>query len=637
MAAKPKMMSSLAPTDQWSVKEKLCLASSVMRSGDQNWVSVSRAVKPFAEPSHQPEFFSQRNCARQYSAMLENVETPKRKRSSDRVEVVETPGDLIVKKLTMERLDELKAQIREDKARFKQLKKEIDEIRSGSSDDKLQDMWNEIQSKKKTAEEEAEPSKSTTETVKSASKSSAVPTPGKSRRPPSRTSKTSRTSEGSEVSAIDVTGKPNEDDGDSVFDLAASPDALSSSLAEKHKIDTETQESNDSVGGAEGSDVDVTAVSDVKLGTFTGTSTLSKLLTKGKTPSSSSISPTEPPGSSQPIISSASKASAAKEAAKILLSGAGGGASEDIPKIDIDNTDSNKTIDAAEDSDSNIPTEPPSPSRPEPSDTRGKRKSRGRPASSARRSGRSTRARTADGEDTSEDQSRRPSDSLPDDDGREETRSETAESEETERPSAESDRDDLSSVAAGSLHQSMFADSLPGSPSSVTTEHEHDHTYRIWRKAIMLVWRTIAAHKYANIFLHPVTDDIAPGYCSIVHRRTDLTKIKKSIENGTIRTTEQFYRDIMLMFQNAIMYNNRDHDVYQMANAMQTDAVVYIEEFISTQLMVQQPDSVKMLRSKDGGSRRLDTPAKEETEKPRRGSSEIETSGKKRRTRADEL
>ncbi len=59
--------------------------------------------------------------------------------------MVETPGDLIVKKMTMERIDELKAQIREDKVRFKQLKKEIDEIRSGALDDKLQDMWNDIQ------------------------------------------------------------------------------------------------------------------------------------------------------------------------------------------------------------------------------------------------------------------------------------------------------------------------------------------------------------------------------------------------------------------------------------------------------------------------------------------------------------
>lgn len=70
-----------------------------------------------------------------------------------------------------------------------------------------------------------------------------------------------------------------------------------------------------------------------------------------------------------------------------------------------------------------------------------------------------------DGDEVSEDRSRL-SDSLVDDDGREEVRSETAESE--ERPSAESDRDDASSIAAGSLQQSLFVDSLPGSPSSVT-------------------------------------------------------------------------------------------------------------------------------------------------------------------------
>jgi len=68
----------------------------------------------------------------------------------------------------------------------------------------------------------------------------------------------------------------------------------------------------------------------------------------------------------------------------------------------------------------------------------------------------------------------------------------------------------------------------------------------------------------------------------------DLLTIKKNIENGvrnvlwifilnmfffseiiiafillfqTIRTTSEFQRDMMLMFQNALMYNSADHDV----------------------------------------------------------------------------
>lgn len=34
--AEHKLLSA-GPTEPWSIREKLCLASSVMRSGDQNW------------------------------------------------------------------------------------------------------------------------------------------------------------------------------------------------------------------------------------------------------------------------------------------------------------------------------------------------------------------------------------------------------------------------------------------------------------------------------------------------------------------------------------------------------------------------------------------------------------------------
>uniref|UniRef100_A0A3Q4HZF0 Bromodomain containing 8 n=1 Tax=Neolamprologus brichardi TaxID=32507 RepID=A0A3Q4HZF0_NEOBR len=73
----PSYILNVGPTEPWSVREKLCLASSVMRSGDQNWVSVSRAIKPFAEPGRPPDWFSQKHCASQYSELLEATEAPK--------------------------------------------------------------------------------------------------------------------------------------------------------------------------------------------------------------------------------------------------------------------------------------------------------------------------------------------------------------------------------------------------------------------------------------------------------------------------------------------------------------------------------------------------------------------------------
>ncbi|KAG0725015.1 Bromodomain-containing protein 8 [Chionoecetes opilio] len=93
----------------------------------------------------------------------------------------------------------------------------------------------------------------------------------------------------------------------------------------------------------------------------------------------------------------------------------------------------------------------------------------------------------------------------------------------------------------------------------------------------MILWNDIAAHKFASLFLRPITDDQAPGYHSVVYRAMDLQKIKRNIESGAIRTTAEFQRDMMLMFLNATMYNTRDHNVYQLAHQMMKDAVSCIQ------------------------------------------------------------
>ncbi|XP_028816716.1 bromodomain-containing protein 8-like, partial [Denticeps clupeoides] len=153
---------SLGPTEPWSVREKLCLASSVMRSGDQNWVSVSRAIKPFSEPGRPPDWFSQKHCASQYSALLETTEAPKRKRG-ERGEVVETIEDVIVRRLTAERIEELKRILKDTQEKYRKLKKDADLIQAGHMDLKLEELWGEIEQKKKQEEEEAEQKKRATE------------------------------------------------------------------------------------------------------------------------------------------------------------------------------------------------------------------------------------------------------------------------------------------------------------------------------------------------------------------------------------------------------------------------------------------------------------------------------------------
>ncbi|XP_038064768.1 bromodomain-containing protein 8-like isoform X2 [Patiria miniata] len=935
-------MAGIVSTDQWSVREKLCLASSVIRSGDQNWVSVSRAIKPFGEAGRPPDWFSQKNCACQYSALLETVETPKRKRS-ERGEVVDTPGDLIVRKMTKERITELKAQLEEDKARYRQLQQEIEQIRSGQADDRLQSTWDEIQEQKRAAKEAEEAQRAAAEAAKAAAAVKVASKPGfqspSKRRPPIRPPRVGPRTQ-SETSSVgdnvEVDDNPLTSDIKVTEDLGSGPDDattkqrensaspyLTSLVATELQKETDTitnpeeelsadidnEETVDQLLGATASDLvallspypedspssqsidesslpasdhgtpvprvkeplilkiekgvvktrepkvetkvskteecnetemvnvddpesdnqapnpegsagnaDVADSTQIKSVTSSSTTdhrvdtcsaidrytsdvvktteslsasianppTLLKLITKDepntepqsskqatpkpnlRSPTRKSMSPEEQKlitqrldealyepkeesyirdpspmrwlrsvkdrkkiqlkapvtdGKAQSQEDQESSIQEKKDEAKNLLpkddvasalkSNRGmemkqgtedfgqisGNISqpkpevskekmateepdytrnaEDTAKSNAGNYDQGRAqsvvipariksprkatsksdsvakhadrhadatpvtkprADAGEDDYHHIA--PPSPgdsSSREDSDLKVKRKgTRGRPPGSQRKSSR-IRTHAAAEEEDDQNQLDTPSGrrsagkdgtasslvSLIDEDSKD-THSEAGDSDVTDKPS---ESDDLS-TSAGGLQPSYFLDSLPNSPASVA-QSEEDHAYKIWRKAIMLVWRAIASHKYANVFLHPVTEDIAPGYKSIVLRPMDLITIKKNIENGVIRTTEQFHRDMMLMFQNAIMYNNADQHVHQIATIMQADVVKQIEEFVSTQLLVQQPDSTKMLRGRG-------KQGQGEEDRSRRSSTDTDTSGKKRRTRADE-
>ncbi|KAL6262660.1 hypothetical protein P5V15_005453 [Pogonomyrmex californicus] len=117
---------------------------------------------------------------------------------------------------------------------------------------------------------------------------------------------------------------------------------------------------------------------------------------------------------------------------------------------------------------------------------------------------------------------------------------------------------------------------------AVDSEPENEGTgegadYRAWKKAVMLVYNRLATHKYASVFLRPITEDQAPGYHSVIFRPMDLSTIKKNIDNGTIRSTMHFQRDVMLMFQNAIMYNKHDTFIYKMAVLMQEECLQHMQ------------------------------------------------------------
>jgi len=64
-----------------------------------------------------------------------------------------------------------------------------------------------------------------------------------------------------------------------------------------------------------------------------------------------------------------------------------------------------------------------------------------------------------------------------------------------------------------------------------------------------------------------------PVFC----RPMDLTSIKRRLSKGHIRSMVQFQRDLMLMFQNAVMYNSFNHQVHHMAAEMEREVLEQLQ------------------------------------------------------------
>uniref|UniRef100_A0AAR2K4G8 Bromodomain-containing protein 8 n=1 Tax=Pygocentrus nattereri TaxID=42514 RepID=A0AAR2K4G8_PYGNA len=775
-------MLSLGPTEPWSVREKLCLASSVMRSGDQNWVSVSRAIKPFSEPGRPPDWFSQKHCASQYSELLETTEAPKRKRG-EKGEVVETIEDVIVRRLTAERIDELKKLLKDTQEQYRcpcspfvfdaavfritrmaprmcliclvlsvqflhfslliatcrKLKKEMDLIQTGHMDSKLEELWGEIEQKKKQEEEEAEQKRRITEaayqarqaakntpkrlpsvTVRSplgaSSPSMDVPHPD-TPQPMADESCPSPVAQGVAVfMPVSESAGPGPKEGSlgSLVDespqkkllnqkatpppspllsellkkgnlLSASPrlvvegevatalsngahsvevHAPAASVPSGHDISTEAavaecsgpeavlavQSGPEQTEGREGELVEEDLVAVSYMGDELDLETVGDIIAIIEEKVDESVEvldaaaveaalslceeavagghalsgpwehqafkPVDPEPSVQPRVAAGAPISLPMPEAQ-----------EAEPAVPLQEVGEARGPEAAPGD--SISAAPPETGQPQGSEQQGAEQkeaeeSRGREEEQTENRTPSPCLKTEseewaqpeaetpclDSEDSSAS-GRDPKEVKEEDGGSEVDADEGMEMKECVEGAYLSEVDPPASESEDGYgtnsQRYTTADSTASSPASsqfsiCSEDQEALQAQKIWKKAIMLVWRAAANHRYASVFLQPVSDDIAPGYHSIVHRPMDLSAIKKNIETGQIRTTAEFQRDIMLMFQNAIMYNSSDHDVYHMALEMQRDVLEQIQQFLATQLIMQTSESgisAKSLRGRE--------------------------------------
>ncbi|CAH8469028.1 unnamed protein product [Schistosoma rodhaini] len=118
---------------------------------------------------------------------------------------------------------------------------------------------------------------------------------------------------------------------------------------------------------------------------------------------------------------------------------------------------------------------------------------------------------------------------------------------------------------------------------------------RRWRRSLLSALSTVYSHRHAYVFMHPVTEDIAPGYSTVVYEPVDLTSLRRRMESSLsyligsqqpsalnpsvssyrviIEIARRFIRDLLLMFMNARMYNSQSHEVHRMAGEMYHDVI----------------------------------------------------------------
>uniref|UniRef100_A0A8C7FD85 Bromodomain-containing protein 8 n=1 Tax=Oncorhynchus kisutch TaxID=8019 RepID=A0A8C7FD85_ONCKI len=705
-----------------------------MRSGDQNWVSVSRAIKPFSEQGRPPDWFSQKHCASQYSELLETTEAPKRKRG-EKGEVVETIEDVIVRRLTAERIEELKKLLRDTQDKYRKLKKEVDLIQTGHLDSRLEDLWTEVSQKKKQDEDEADLKRKATDTAyqaRQAVKNTPKRVPSVTVRSPLGASPTSMEAQTDTPTPPTDTAMPQaqgvavflpSSDAPMVLPKEGSlgslvddspqkrllsqkstppPSPLLSELLKKGSlisasprlvVEGDVAAAGLANGGVPTTTLDIPAGFEVAssgnygnrditrhaswlavtfgeavvkaelgeelelvkeaglveedlvavsyMGDELDLETVGDIIAIIEEKVDDSVEALDAaaveaalslceeavsaghslsgPWEAHDLKSSEPGPTVQSDPTQGLQGGAGanpgvlepvtesgrGEAKEGLETVGTDVAPSIAADDSLAGSEvteegvltvegslsTAVKTENEEWTQPEPSTPC---------LDSEDSSGSGKESKEVKDEDGG-------SDGDPDEEV--EMKEECGEGEGPYLSEVEPAASESEDGYGPSSQRYTTADSLASSPASSQfsicgEDQEAVQAQKIWKKAIMLVWRAAANHRYASVFLQSVSDDIAPGYHSIVHRPMDLSAIKKSIEAGQIRTTAEFQRDIMLMFQNAVMYNSSDHDVFHMALEMQRDVLEHVQQFLATQLIMQTSESsisTKSLRGREGG------------------------------------
>ena len=84
------------------------------------------------------------------------------------------------------------------------------------------------------------------------------------------------------------------------------------------------------------------------------------------------------------------------------------------------------------------------------------------------------------------------------------------------------------------------------------------------------ILKALNEHENAWPFRQPVTQKQAPDYYNVIKEPMWIERIREKLQNKEYTEREMFKRDVMLIFENARVYNAKDTFFYKLADILQT-------------------------------------------------------------------
>jgi hypothetical protein len=128
------------------------------------------------------------------------------------------------------------------------------------------------------------------------------------------------------------------------------------------------------------------------------------------------------------------------------------------------------------------------------------------------------------------------------------------------------------------------------SPSRPSADTEPDSAesqtpFKSWKKMILPILDDIANSRHGPVFKqHPKTD----AYLKAVLYPVDLHTLRQRVRDGSVKTTTEFHRSLLLMVQNAQMFYGLDTPMNQYASEMLEFVEAKMAHFKHTEVLIRR-------------------------------------------------